>query len=145
MKLSTKARYGLRAVLEIARTFGSENPAKRKQIAATQSISDSYLENILIILKNSGIIDTTRGINGGYILNRAPGKINLFEVVTALEGPLDLVDCVGCSSVCAKTETCPTRSVWKQLADSWRTILENQTIQDLLDRESAVQSPSYSI
>lgn len=143
MKLSTKSRYGLRAVMEIAKVYGAA-PAKRKNIAASQEISDSYLENILIVLKNCRIIETSRGINGGYILCRSPKDISVLEIVTALEGPLDLVDCVGAEKACMKSQTCATRTVWKELADSFQTILGRLTLQDLIEREGSL-TPSYSI
>jgi Rrf2 family cysteine metabolism transcriptional repressor len=144
MKLSTKSRYGLRAVLEIAKTYGS-GPAKRKAIATIQGISDSYLENILIVLKNNRIIETTRGVNGGYILSRPPKDISVLEVVNALEGPLDIVDCVGSKTVCSKNPTCAAHSIWKELSDSWNSILGNLSLQDALDREERLYSPMYSI
>ena len=144
MKLSTKSRYGLRAVIEIAKTFGS-TPAKRKNVAAQQGISDSYLENILIVLKNNRIIETTRGVNGGYVLSRSPKEITVLEVVDSLEGPLDLVDCVSSNSACSKTDTCATRTIWKELADAWKSILGNITLQDVIDREERLYSPTYSI
>ena len=143
MKLSTKSRYGLRAAVEIAKSYGS-GPAKRKNIAAAQDISDSYLENILIVLKNCRIIETSRGVNGGYVLCRSPKDISVLEIVNALEGPLDLVDCVASEKACLKTKTCATRTVWKELADSFQTILGKLTLQDLLEREGAL-TPSYSI
>jgi Rrf2 family transcriptional regulator, cysteine metabolism repressor len=145
MKLSTKARYGLRAAIEIAKTYNAATPAKRKDIAANQQISDSYLENILIVLKNNRIVDTTRGANGGYVLCREPATISVFEIVTALEGPLDLVECVGSTKCCEKTATCVTRTVWKELADQWRAMLEKISLQDMLEREKSLQGNSYSI
>jgi Rrf2 family transcriptional regulator, cysteine metabolism repressor len=145
MKLSTKARYGLRSALEIAKMYDSDTPAKRKDIAAKQNISDSYLENILIILKNSRIIETTRGINGGYILSRPPKDISVLEIINALEGPLDLVECVSSAAACEKSDTCTTRSIWKELADAWKAILEKKTLQDLLDHETASMQPNYII
>ena len=144
MKLSTKSRYGLRAVIEIAKTYGS-SPAKRKNVAANQGISDSYLENILIVLKNNRIIETTRGVNGGYVLSRSPREITVLDVVNSLEGPLDLVDCVTSGSVCAKTETCATRTIWKEVADAWKAILGAITLQDVIEREERLYSPMYSI
>lgn len=145
MKLSTKARYGLRASVEIAKTYGASAPAKRKDIAARQNISDSYLENILIVLKNSRIVETTRGANGGYVLCREPSKITVYEVVTALEGPMDLVECVGNTGSCDKTSQCAAHSVWKELADQWRATLEKISLKDMLDREKVLGSQNYSI
>jgi Rrf2 family transcriptional regulator, cysteine metabolism repressor len=144
MKLSTKSRYGLRAVLEIARAYGSA-PAKRKIVAANQGISDSYLENILIVLKNNRIIETTRGVNGGYVLSRPPRDITVLDVVTALEGPLDLVDCVTSNASCSNADTCATRTIWKEVADAWKSILGRITLQDVIEREELLYSPMYSI
>jgi Rrf2 family transcriptional regulator, cysteine metabolism repressor len=144
MKLSTKSRYGLRAVIEIAKSYGSV-PAKRKIVASSQGISDSYLENILIVLKNSRIIETSRGVNGGYILNRPPKDISVLEVIDALEGPIDIVDCVSSSGICSKTETCAARTIWKELSDTWKSILGNLTLQDLIEREEALFTPMYAI
>jgi len=145
MKLSTKARYGLRAVIEIAKTYGSQVPAKRKDIARIQEISDSYLENILIVLKNNRILETTRGASGGYVLCREPSKITVYEIVTALEGPLDFVDCVGNAASCNKTATCAAHTVWKELADHWREALEKLSLKDMLDREKSLGAHNYSI
>ena len=144
MKLSTKSRYGLRAIIEIAKSYGAQ-PAKRKIVASNQEISDSYLENILIVLKNNRIIDTTRGINGGYILSRPPKDITVLEIVDALEGPLDLVDCVSSNTICSKTETCAARTIWKELSHSWKSILGDMTLQDMIEREEALSAPMYAI
>lgn len=144
MKLSTKSRYGLRAVIEIAKAYGSA-PAKRKSVASNQGISDSYLENILIVLKNNRIIETTRGVNGGYILSRPPKDITILEVIDTLEGPLDIVDCVTSSSSCSKTDTCAARTIWKELSETWKKNLGSLTLQDLIEREEALFAPMYTI
>lgn len=145
MKLSTKARYGLRAVVEIAKNYGATTPAKRKDIAVNQNISDSYLENILIILKNNKIVETTRGANGGYVLCREPKDITVYEVVIALEGPLDLVDCVGNTKSCEKSSFCAAHTVWKELSDQWKSTLEKISLKDMLDKEKALGGNNYSI
>ncbi|MBN1575888.1 MAG: RrF2 family transcriptional regulator [Chitinispirillaceae bacterium] len=144
MKLSTKSRYGLRAAVEIAKSYGAA-PAKRKTIAANQDISDSYLENILIVLKNNRIVETTRGVNGGYILSRPPREITVLEIIEALEGPLDLVDCISSNTPCRKAETCAARTMWKDLSDSWKSILGRLTLQDMIEREEVLFSPMYAI
>ena len=144
MKLPTKCRYGLRAVLEIARTYGS-GPAKRKDIAASQELSDSYLENILIVLKNNHVIDTTRGVNGGYVLSRHPKEITMLDIVCALDGPPEIVECVSKASSCKRSSTCVSRTVWQELSAAWHKILVSTTLQDLLDREITNEAPSYSI
>jgi Rrf2 family protein len=144
MKLSTKARYGLRAITEIAKTYG-DVPAKRKDIAEKQGISDSYLENLLIVLKNIRLVETTRGSNGGYVLCRPPSKITVLEIVEALDGPLDLVDCISDEKNCEKSKKCSARVVWEEMSRLLRQNLGQKTIQDLLDIENAAQCPDYSI
>ncbi len=143
MKLSTKCRYGLRAVLQIAEMAPAS--CKRKDIASEQNLSDSYLENILIMLKSCGIISTTRGVNGGYVLGRDARSITLLEVVTALEGPLSLVDCVSEPGQCGKSFSCVTRSVWIELSQAWETILGNQTIYDLVEKRKRLEPCTFSI
>lgn len=144
MKLSTKCRYGLRAAIEIARYY-QKGPAKRKDIAENQNLSDSYLENILIILKNNQIIETLRGVNGGFALCRPPSSITVLEIVTALEGPLNLVECVTKPDACVKSNRCATRCVWQELSNSWKSILSAMTLQTLLDKESQQEPISFSI
>ena len=144
MKLSTKSRYGLRAVIEIAKSYGSI-PAKRRNVASNQGISDSYLENILIVLKNNRVIETTRGVNGGYILSRPPKDISILEIVNCLEGPLDLVDCVNSNTACSKSETCAARTIWKELSENWQSTLGKLTLQDMIEREETLYAPMYSI
>lgn len=144
MKLSTKARYGLRAMTEIAKSYGGA-PAKRKEIAEKQGLSDSYLENLLIVLKNIRIIETTRGSNGGYVLCRPPSQITVLEIVEALEGPLDLVECVSSGKSCEKSDRCSARMVWGELSDLWKKKLSAKSLQDLVDLENTVQNPDYCI
>jgi len=144
MKLSTKARYGLRAVIEIARQFGG-TPSKRKDVAVAQDISDSYLENILIVLKNSKIIETTRGANGGYVLCRHPSEITVLDVVNALEGPLNLVECVDSPESCKKSDNCCTRDIWKMMSESWKSTLGNISLQDVIENDNEKKCLNYCI
>jgi Rrf2 family transcriptional regulator, cysteine metabolism repressor len=133
LKLSTKCRYGARAILEIAKNYG-KRPTKRKDIAHTQEISESYLENILLALKSNGLIDTVRGAQGGYELGRSPSGITLFQIVEALEGSLDLVDCLADSSACGRVGECAMRGVWSNLKKAMEETLSCVTLQDLLDK-----------
>ena len=136
MKLSTNCRYGIRALLEIARYYGGP-PVKRKDIAHNQEISPSYLENILLTLKNNNLIESVRGAHGGYILTRAPGEINLFEIFSALEGSLAPVSCLDNPLSCRRFDDCVTRSVWQELKDAKEQVLKKTTIQDLLNRDKS--------
>jgi Rrf2 family cysteine metabolism transcriptional repressor len=144
MKLSTKCRYGLRAVLEIARHYGKA-PVKRKEIARKEGISSSYLENILLVLRNRKIVETARGVNGGYVLCGPPSSVSVFEIVSALEGPLCIVDCVDEPARCRKAVRCVTRPVWCGLSETIRESLRKISLQELLERERKAGSFEYSI
>ena len=133
LKLSTKCRYGARAIFEIAKNYG-KRPTKRKDIEQTQEISESYLENILLALKSNGLIDTVRGAQGGYQLGRAPSAVTLFQIVEALEGSLDLVDCLADSASCNRIDNCTMRGVWSDLKKAMEETLSRVTLQDLLDK-----------
>jgi Rrf2 family protein len=144
MKISTRCRYGSRALLEIARTYG-QAPAKRKDMSRSQNVSGSYLENILISLKSAGIIDTIRGAHGGYILTRAPSRISLLDVANALEGSLSPVECLDDSAVCKRTGRCVTQDVWREVKAAEENVLRRTSIQDLVDRDKKYARPDYSI
>ncbi|MBN2035684.1 MAG: Rrf2 family transcriptional regulator [Chitinispirillaceae bacterium] len=144
MKLSTKCRYGLRAAVAIAKRYG-KSPAKRKEIAKNEGLSSSYLENILLVLRNHKIVETNRGVKGGYILCRKPSEITAYEVINALDGPLSIVDCVEKPGGCGRTKKCVTHFVWCELAESMRGILANITLQDLIDKEQNAVLVDYSI
>ena len=92
MKLSTKGRYGARAAIELALNYGS-GPIMVREIAAHQDISERYLEHILNTLRATGLVRSTRGAKGGYELARHPSAITLGDIITALEGSMDVVDC----------------------------------------------------
>lgn len=134
MKLTTKCRYGSRAILEIARSH-SRVPVKRKDIAKTQKLSPSYLENILISLKNSGIIDARRGANGGYVLTRDPSEISLLDVILALEGTMAPVECLENDSACERIGRCSTRKIWKKMQEARENVLRSVSVSDLLKME----------
>ena len=143
MKLSTKCRYGARAMLEIARRY-NQGPVKRKDICQAQGISHAYLENILIVLKSFNLIRTTRGANGGFTLETDPSKINLYQIATALEGSIAPVECLDPGALCKKIGHCVTRKAWKKLYDAEVTALSSITLQDLLDMEGESEM-TYSI
>ena len=135
MRLSTKCRYGTRALIEIGRNYG-HGPVKRKDIAKAQDLSRSYIENILITLKSKKILKTTRGADGGFELLRLPSEINLYQVVTALEGSIAPVDCVEDESICKRDgKKCVARRAWLKLHEAQVAVLSGITLQDLLDWE----------
>ncbi|MCP4751164.1 MAG: Rrf2 family transcriptional regulator [Proteobacteria bacterium] len=135
MKLSTKCRYGIRAIIEIARNY-KKCPTKRKEISSNQGIPDSYLENILIDLKHNNIVVSIRGAGGGFMLKRSPDEISMLNIVEALQGSLALVDCIESPSVCKRIESCVVRPVWIDLQKAQENVLQSVTIKELLDREN---------
>jgi len=144
MKLSTRSRYAARAIIEIAKQKG-EKPITRKVICESQQISSSYLENILIILKNQGIIKTIRGPRGGYSLAKDPADITMFDIVSVFEGSISAVHCVDDPSNCSRYEQCPTKIVWEELMKSQRTVLQSFTIEKLMVNQGEGQNSDYMI
>lgn len=144
MKISTKSRYGTRAVLEIALNRNERN-LTRKQISKNQEIPSSYLENILISLKTKGIIRTIRGPKGGYELAKEPEEITVFEIVNILEGPPDSIPCLADSNECTRSSICVTTDVWKKLQKVQEDLLSEITIKDLVEKTQELYSPNFSI
>jgi len=120
MKLSTKTRYGLRILVQIALDSVENSPVKGNVIAQKQEISEPYLEQIMIPLKNSGLVGSLRGCNGGYILNRETDDINLLEVIELFEGELQLVRCTDMKHKCSRLDKCPNSKAWNELSEVLR-------------------------
>lgn len=139
MQISTRGRYGLRAMFELARGFG-QPPLLMNTVAERQGLSRKYLHALLSALKSAGLVRSVRGSNGGFVLARPPAEIKLSEVLLALEGPLSLVDCVADGRACDRAGRCPTRRVWQQLAAALENVLENVTLADLVAPESRKRS-----
>ena len=136
MKLSTKGRYGLRAMIDLAR-YSEEEPVSISSIAARQDISERYLEQLMGLLKKAGLVRSIRGATGGYILTRSAGEISVGDVLRALEGSLDPVDCPGLADEkgCGGADVCVTKYVWKRINDSINRTVDEIKISDLV-RES---------
>lgn len=133
MKLSTKGRYGLIAVVDLAVCYG-DGPVSLPQLAGMQGISEAYLEQLLRSLRKDGIVDTARGAAGGYLLARAPADISVESVLSALEGSTAIVDCVGTSSAgCEKACMCSARPLFLKLQNIINDVLSATSIQDLAD------------
>ena len=133
MKLSTKGRYGTRALLELALHY-EEGPIPLKDIARSQQISLQYLDHIVTPLVASGIIRSTPGARGGVWLARPPQEIKLSEVIGLLEGSIALVECVNDPKYCSRSELCVTRDIWSELKKVINGVLESTTLQDLVER-----------
>lgn len=130
LRLSTKARYALRAMMELARREGPR-PVQLHDIAAAQRLSPKYLEQLAIPLRHAGLLHTARGPSGGYSLARPAGEITALEVVRAVEGPLDLLDCVSRASICERAASCAARDLWRDLSNAVTEVLRKRTLADL--------------
>jgi Rrf2 family protein len=133
MKLSTKGKYGVRALFEIARNYG-KGPIAIKEIAGRQQISLSYLEQILHRLGKAGIIEGVRGPHGGYELSKKPADLTIGDVVRALEGPIALSHCLepGVTDGCYQADDCVARMVWSRVGEKIEEALDSITFEQLL-------------
>lgn len=133
MKISTKGRYGLRSILDIALNE-KEGPVTIHSIAKRQEISERYLEQLLIVMKQRGLIKSIRGFQGGYLLNKDPQDISVGDVIRALEGPIAPVDCVNEDDTekCNRANCCVTKVVWEDLKQAMTKVLDSYTLKDLM-------------
>jgi len=145
MKLSTKSRYGTRAIIDIAQN--TENGRTMlKDIAARQSLSLKYLDHILSAMRRAGIIKNIRGKGGGYILSRSPSSITVKDIVEAVDGVFEPVECLSNTDLCDKVPSCGTREVWLKMKQAVDAVLEEATLQSLLEKNSLNKNLSnYSI
>ena len=140
MKLSTKGRYGTRALLELALRQG-EGPVQLKEIAKKQQISLPYLEHLVSPLIAGGIIRSIKGPRGGIYLAKTPEEIKLSEVMQLLEGSVALADCVNDPGTCDRSEFCVTRDIWSELKEAMEGVLGSTTLQDLVERHKKKEHP----
>ena len=136
MKLSTRARYGTRALLDLA-LHGGEGPILLKDIAQRQQISLLYLEHLITPLIAAGLVRSVRGARGGVWLAKPPREIKLSEVVQILEGPIAPVECVGNPETCPRSGLCATRDIWGELKQAIDGVLESTTLQGLVERQKS--------
>ncbi|MDA3809561.1 MAG: Rrf2 family transcriptional regulator [Spirochaetaceae bacterium] len=132
MKLSTRARYGMRALLEIAKSSEENKPLVISQISESQEVSQKYLETLLVQMRNEGILQSKRGKNGGYLLGRKAELITVLQVIEALDGPLDLVSCDNKGEFCQRKYFCSTVGLWKHLTATLSDEMNKITIKDLI-------------
>lgn len=143
MKISTRTRYGMRAILEIACAHNS-GPMQIKVIADRQRISNKYLEQLVGIMKSSGLVRSIRGPHGGYVLSKPPEEIKLSEIFRVLEGPTLTVDCVDHEEVCPNCADCITRQLWAEMNNAILSVLDSKTLSDLV-KMAEKEKPNYQI
>jgi Rrf2 family protein len=134
MRISTRGRYGVRLMLELAARYG-EGTVLLKDIARHQDISEKYLWQLINPLKSIGLINSIRGSKGGYVLAKPPAAITMKEIIGALEGSLCLVDCVDHPEACERSESCASRDLWGEASQIFAKKLESVTLADMLDRQ----------
>jgi Rrf2 family protein len=142
MRLSTKGRYGVRALVDIALNSNG-GPVLLKDIAKRQDVSAQYLEHLVAPLIRAGILRSIRGAKGGIVLARPPEEIRLSRVIDVLEGSVAPVECVDNPALCTRSDECVTRDVWTDIKAAIMGVLESLTLRDLMDRQKA-KSPSKS-
>jgi Rrf2 family protein len=131
MKVNTKVRYGLRAILQVADAYGGE-PVPVSAISQTQEISGKYLEQVIGALRRAELVLSRKGVRGGYTLARDPAEISLWEIISALDNQTALVDCVIEPEVCDRADDCLTRSIWTLLSRRMEEFWSSFTLADLL-------------
>ncbi|MGV2938106.1 Rrf2 family transcriptional regulator [Mesobacillus sp. LC4] len=123
MKISTKGRYGLTIMIELAKKYG-EGPISLKSIAQTNDLSEHYLEQLVAPLRNAGLVKSIRGAYGGYILSSEPSAISAGDIIRVLEGPISIVEGI-------EDEEPAKRELWTRIRDAVKDVLDNTTIEDL--------------
>jgi Rrf2 family transcriptional regulator, cysteine metabolism repressor len=139
MKLSSKTEYSILALLELGQRY-DKGLVLSREIASSRNIPESFIERILLTLKNGGVIVSVRGANGGHCLARDPGKISVREIIELFEGSLAPIDCVNerissLSACCSIEASCVLKDLWQKMYDAMLASIENITIKDLITQE----------
>ena len=143
MRLSTRTRYGLRAMASVARHGGEF--ATSELLAASEGLSKKYLDAILGQLREAGLLEAARGQHGGYRLTRPAEEITAADVVDVLDGGIAMAPCLEDASRCARAPRCPTRPVWRAASKAMREALAGLTLADLASRQLETAEATYAI
>ena len=127
MKITAKSRYALRILLDLA-VSGAKGPRTIKEIASSQGISEKFISRIAVPLRRAGLVATERGVKGGLRLARFPAKITLLDIVTATDGPLALVHCLGRPGVCKSQGLCAAEKAWGGVNEALASALRRTTL-----------------
>ena len=139
MRLSTKGRYGARAMLDLALNFGKD-PVLLRDIARRQEVSEKYLEHSISALRKAGLVRSVRGARGGYILAKSPSEIRFSKIMEVLEGSMAPVECVDDPQVCHRANLCVTRDIWVKMKEAIDNILKSTTLQDMVEQQKEKES-----
>ncbi len=141
MKLSTKGRYGTRAMLELALDY-KKGPVLLRNIARRQEISERYLERMMTALVSAGLVRSSRGKHGGFTLAKPPGEIRLSQVIQAVEGSIAPSSCVDDPKLCDRVDICITRDIWKRLKKSMLETLDSITLESMVEMQKKKSAKS---
>ena len=131
MKISTKGRYGLRILIDLA-THDPTRPRMVRDIAESQQISEKYISRLIIDLRRARLVRSVRGTKGGFFLARPPKEITLLEILETMEGTVSVVDCVMTPEKCSRNIGCTARNIWLRLNDGIRELMRNITFEEIL-------------
>jgi Rrf2 family protein len=134
----------VRAILELAENYG-KGPLQLKAIAEHQEISVKYLEQLMAVLKSTGIVRSVRGPNGGYVLSKKPSEIKVSDCFNCLEGPVITTECVENSSFCMRSADCVARGLWADVQNAVMDLLRSITLQNLIDKTRGRKVLDYHI
>jgi Rrf2 family protein len=136
VKISTRSRYGLRLLYELAKRKDVK-PVFLNEIAKQQDVSEKYLSKLVIPLRSAGIIRSSRGAHGGYVLARKPAEISLLEVIEVLEGSISLIECMDDPAACERSDCCSARPVWKGLEQVMRDYCSGVSLESMIEKGEA--------
>lgn len=137
MRVSSRGHYGLRAMVELAKGYG-QGPIALSEIAQSEQIPSAYLEQLIARLRRAGLVESTRGIHGGYRLALEPARVTVGKVLRVLEGPMVLIECLSETpegECCDREADCASRQVWQRMRDSIAQVLDSTTLADLCREE----------
>lgn len=138
MRLSTRGRYGLKAMYQLAMHYG-EGPIPLKQIADKENLSENYLEQLVSQLRREGLLNSVRGAQGGYMLAMPPKDITVGNILRILEGNLAPADCIIEDDYeCANEDNCVTKLVWIKIKDSIDQVVDSITLQDMIEESKKI-------
>ncbi|MGL4451514.1 MAG: RrF2 family transcriptional regulator [Sarcina sp.] len=143
MKLSTKGRYGVKAMVDLAIHY-DDKPVSIKVISKRQNISDYYLEQLFSSLRKAKLIRSIRGAQGGYVLNKRPEDITIAEIMEILEGPIEISDCLE-GVECYNFDECATKNLWQQIKTSIDNVLCSVTLQDVVNDYNNMKSKKNTV
>ena len=137
MKLSTRCRYGIHAMADLAQHYG-QGPQSLREIAERQEVSEMFLEQIFGALRREGFVESVRGAQGGYLLAKPPEEITIGTLMRLLDGPLLMADCMAeGGGGCNRSEGCPSKAVWARLTRYFNQMADSITLRDMLSDEES--------